>query len=70
MFSILKILNLVIVILIWIGIWGFINTLMDYFKMNMSQQLLTYFSITILSFLLLYNVNSGLTLKTTIYGDR
>jgi hypothetical protein len=68
MFSILKILNLVIVILIWVGIWGFINTFMDYFKMNISHQLLTYFSITILSFILLYNVNNGLTLKTTIYG--
>jgi hypothetical protein len=65
--AILKILNLVIVILVWVGVWGFMNTLMDFFNMNLPQQLVTYSTITVLAFLLLYHVNNGFTLKTTIY---
>ena len=65
--NIYKIINVCLELLIWVGLWGDTENILNRFKFNKNKKLCVYIIIVFIAFSLINYVNKGLSFKYSIH---
>ena len=65
--NIYKIINVCLELLIWVGLWGATENILNRFKFNKNKKLCVYIIIVFIAFSLINYVNKGLSFKYSIH---
>ena len=65
--NLLKMLNIVFELFIWVGLWGIFENILRRFKLSSNTKLGVYALTIVIAFVLIYLVNGSLGYKTTFY---
>ena len=65
--NLLKMLNIVFELFIWVGLWGIFENILRRFKLSSNTKLCVYALTIVIAFVLIYLVNGSLGYKTTFY---
>ena len=65
--NLLKVLNIVFELFIWVGLWGIFENILRRFKLSNNTKLTVYILTIIIALVLIYILNGRLGYKTTFY---